>query len=234
LRDDAWVQENFWLSDASKSAMTVKPYGVLLLGRISLGNLTLSSLELPTYMNRSALIASFVGNSSLAVCTVHLESLDGADIRREQLKAISTHLKDYNNAIIMGDFNFDELRSFEDILEIRNLRNKGDKLALVSSLPVNTTTCENNVLAEILPDYVDIWKILHVEDVGYTFDSEINANLHGEYEQMRYDRVVLKSAKNYWKPSLVTLIGDKPIGNAGNVDIFASDHFGLLVMITTK
>ncbi len=34
--------------------------------------------------------------------------------------------------------------------------------------------CENIVLDEVLPDYLDVWSTLKPDEEGYTFDGTIN------------------------------------------------------------
>lgn len=63
----------------------------------------------PTFMGRSLLISTTIINGkSIKVATSHLESMnDNHKLRYEQLMISYDYFKDFNNIIMMGDFNFD-------------------------------------------------------------------------------------------------------------------------------
>lgn len=59
-------------------------------------------------MGRSLLVAETeVDGQTIAVATSHFESLNNADIRKEQLGVAFDVLGKYDTALLMGDFNFD-------------------------------------------------------------------------------------------------------------------------------
>ena len=61
-----------------------------------------------TNMGRSLLICeTLINNQPLAVATVHLESLANKYYREVQLSLSFKILAPFNNAMLMGDFNFD-------------------------------------------------------------------------------------------------------------------------------
>eukprot|EP01129_Flabellula_baltica_P007272 TRINITY_DN2810_c0_g1_i2.p1 TRINITY_DN2810_c0_g1~~TRINITY_DN2810_c0_g1_i2.p1 ORF type:complete len:113 (-),score=16.83 TRINITY_DN2810_c0_g1_i2:34-372(-) len=91
-----------------------------------------------------------------------------------------------------------------------------------SETPVRTTPLENDVLQRVIPEYIDIWPHLHPDEPGFTFDS-LNNRMLQQYEEMRYDRMMLKS--NRWEPTLIELIGTEPI--LEDPIVYPSDHFGL-------
>jgi tyrosyl-DNA phosphodiesterase 2 len=126
-------------------------------------------------------------------------------------------LAPYDTAILVGDFNFDSTRNFNE---------GGDYLGYICALVI-LTRLENEVLVEILPQYVDTWPLLHPNDKGYTYDSEVNSVIK-HYEQMRYDRVMIRSKT--WVPTHISLLGNQPI----KTNLFPSDHFGLCATFTKE
>jgi len=201
-----WVQKHYIVSDTSGD--TVDPYGVMILSRIPLTNLKFH--ELPTYMSRRALIAEFIiHGETLKVATVHLESLNSGEFRKQQLEIIHKLVSDSPNALIMGDFNFDSERNYHE-----------------GTLPL-----ENDSMKEICSNYQDLWSHLRPGEEGKTFDSEINTIIRSKFERMRYDRILFRSTNQKWKASEIQLIGTDPIF-VNSVKMFPSDHFGLFAEIT--
>lgn len=180
---------------------TIEDYGVLMLVRRD-WNPKFREIDVPTDQGRSILVASF-GDVELA--TVHLESLDSADIRRAQLERLN--LAAPGLRILCGDFNFDDREHWG---WWRGRREE---------------PLENRVLAEVLPDYVDVWPFLRPGKRGYTFDGARNANVRNRRERMRYDRVMAASADGAWRPQAIGLLGLDPIDRVGTRP---SDHYGLV------
>jgi len=90
LVKDKWITSNYKVSDSDGS--TVQPYGVVLLSKHAFDKLYF--VKLPTYMDRSLLVAEYTINSvKFGVATVHLESLGTAPIRKQQLEIISKHMQ---------------------------------------------------------------------------------------------------------------------------------------------
>eukprot|EP01087_Luapelamoeba_hula_P022037 TRINITY_DN7815_c0_g1_i2.p1 TRINITY_DN7815_c0_g1~~TRINITY_DN7815_c0_g1_i2.p1 ORF type:complete len:327 (-),score=50.24 TRINITY_DN7815_c0_g1_i2:168-1148(-) len=113
LLTEKWAQDNYYISDSSTN--TVTPYGVLLLSKHPLNRIELCAM--PSNMGRRVLVAE--ANVPLCVrgqkviqrikvATVHLESMDNADMRHEQLATIFPLLQHTDAAFFMGDFNFGE------------------------------------------------------------------------------------------------------------------------------
>jgi tyrosyl-DNA phosphodiesterase 2 len=193
------IQENFFISDIDGS--TLQGYGVFILSRIPISNLSLHTL--PTKMGRSCLIATIlVNNRPTQVATVHLESLSNSKLREAQLFVIQHILKDNKDVVLCGDFNFDSTHNWL----------------------VGMESLENDVLKQWdLANYSDVWSELHPKESGWTFDSEKNRNIQGHKpEQMRYDRIMGKC--NSWKLKSIKMIGKE---NIGIKDLHMSDHFGL-------
>jgi len=234
------IQKFFAISNCS-----VDPYGVIFLirkGTTTISHVTFKFIPLTSEMNRKLLIAilSFEDSTTslntastnvsqlkqfnqskkeatLAIATVHLESLNNRRIRKIQLEECQKALEEYPSKILMGDFNFDATKNY--IKTNKNL--------------------ENDLLIEILTDYVDVWSSLRKkDDMGYTFDTKVNEMLSFDsrhnYEQMRYDRVMLSS--KIWNAKTINILGNQKYGISkpnSNRPIFISDHFGLSVDIST-
>jgi len=81
--------------------------------------------------------------------------------------------------------------------------------------------------------YVDLWKALKPGDPGYTWNIETSdlakkSSFPGE-KSRRLDRILLRS--RLWKPKEARIIGDQPVV-AGKKDLFPSDHFGLVGVLS--
>jgi len=80
---------------------------------------------------------------------------------------------------------------------------------------------ENHVLRDMVPDFVDVWPVLH-SDAGFTFDGTANPKcVHDPGERMRYDRILARCVL----PIGASLMGTQPINRTG---FMPSDHFGIL------
>uniref|UniRef100_A0A7S2C8K5 Endonuclease/exonuclease/phosphatase domain-containing protein n=2 Tax=Haptolina brevifila TaxID=156173 RepID=A0A7S2C8K5_9EUKA len=179
----------------------VDGYGNLLLIRRELKP-SFKEVPFPTMMGRSLLIAECLGISegSLAVATVHLESLNSAPIRAKQLLIAQEALQPYKSVILAGDFNFDSSRNFGDWKSVpsqppRPTRDDSDDDTAISfaGVPTKRSVLENDVLERTLPAYVDLWPALQPEtDGGHTFDGVHNVHVGDPQEVMRYDRVLAR------------------------------------------
>jgi endonuclease/exonuclease/phosphatase family metal-dependent hydrolase len=101
-----------------------------------------------------------VPNQYINIGNVHLESLNNARTREEQLGICDTILPS-GKSILVGDFNFCSERNYD------------------GSLPL-----ENDCLSRTMPSYEDLWRKLKPEEKGFTFDSTANKMLK-KYEQAR-------------------------------------------------
>lgn len=103
LRSAPWVQREYYLSDYMGS--TVSSYGVVMLSRYPFE--TIESHTMPTRMERTLLLARIpVNGRLLAVGTMHLESLDSAELRGRQLEQVFKTVAQDRDVLLMGDFNF--------------------------------------------------------------------------------------------------------------------------------
>lgn len=136
----------------------------------------------------------------LAVGVVHLESLRSADTRRRQLKIIFPILDEYPHAVLMGDFN------------------------------LCSTWDENDQLD---PRFTDIWPHLRADEPGWTEDTDINTMrllVKSKRTQVRFDRVILRSTDEHWRPIEIERLGTEPV-SPDLPEVFPSDHFGLRVRL---
>ena len=200
------------------SPYSVGRYGVVVLVKRSFGGTPeFRQVELPTRMGRTLVSVEFLINGEkLLVCTAHFESLSNREVRREQLLAAARAMAGYPSAMLMGDFNFCSYRNFQ-----------GDE---------DKTGLENDVLVEALPDFIDLWPVLHngisgsgENTLGYTFDSEANGNIR-KPERMRYDRILHRvNPRGLVTARSIALVGTRPIPQIG---VPPSDHFGILARFT--
>ncbi|CAE8732141.1 unnamed protein product [Polarella glacialis] len=190
------------------SPLDVGVYGCLILAHKDL-EAEFTEVPLTTCMGRSLILAECRARfPHLTVATTHLESLKTERIRRVQLQEAAAALRDKRFAVLCGDFNFDATRTFGDW-----------QLAVPLRAPHEI---ENQVLQEVLLDFVDAWPALH-SDPGFTFDGAANPMcVLDEDERMRYDRIL---ARRTLVPVDAWLMGREPINQAG---FTPSDHFGVL------
>jgi len=195
-------------------------------------------------MGRWLLVATAsVSQLRIKVGNVHLESLNSSTERRRQLIVSNNELKGGDCSILCGDFNFGARWNFKDMASWGCKFTKPTAEDREPYKGKKATELENSVLEEVMPDYVDVWDVLHPKDYGYTFDSEINSNLR-RWEQMRYDRIMCRRSYNV-NPVMIKIIANNPIvtkdESVGDLwdlvqkeVIFPSDHFGLLATFDTR
>jgi len=200
LLEEEWVRKNYFISDSTGA--TFESYGVLLLSKFPINNLSL--YPLPTKLGRKLLVADFVFNGqSFAVATSHLESYpQDAPMRIQQLAAIFEVLseKNYDHAAFMGDFNFATAE---------------ERISLIGSQK----------------KYHDLWLEINGEsNPGFTFDTENNQMLSEmikRKQRNRIDLIIFRSASEKWKASTVKLLGTTAISKSNGRTMFPSDHFGV-------
>ena len=211
----------------------VGAYGCLLLVRREL-SAAFSEVPFPTSnMGRSLLVAEWSppleGGCTVAVGTVHLESLNCAEERARQLRIAKDALAGARRRVILcGDFNFDATQNWgdwrrkaarwptgTDTVRTRPERPRRDPFSALTGTDTLSTrpnpprrdppsALENAVLARVLGgDYVDAWPAVRPEDPGITFDGAVNPYVADCEERMRYDRVMVKG----FVPRSVDLLG---------------------------
>jgi len=220
LEKEAWIKENYMISDLSNSMATFSDwYGVLSLVKKD-NNVKIEGMKcytLESGMGRRFLNFDLnINGIKISIGTVHLESLANSKLRALQLDYICSQILNHNdNAIVMGDFNFDDKCNFN----------------LDSSKLENEIFKDNKCVSE----FEDVWAVLRPDEKGNTFDTDINAMINGEPERMRYDRVILKSRDKRCIATNIEIIGTKPFMNAeSNKQVFPSDHFGLYTVFNVN
>lgn len=195
-----WVRENYFISDITGE--TVDPYGVVLLSRFPLHNLSLH--RLPSTMYRQLIFADiFLNGHPLKLASVHLESQKSSTaIRAEQLSLIFPQLETAPAAILMGDFNFCATWSENDHLDPRYV----------------------DLWAKLRPGEAG-----YTEDTDINL---MRLEQKGKEKQVRFDRILLHTTKSaIWQPQSIELLGTKPIF-PHNPHVFPSDHFGLVARLS--
>ena len=163
----SWIVDGFLCSDKGYDGSTIDQYGCATLCKKSLDP-TFSFVNFEnSYMGRHLLTTRCIisgRNQCIDIGNVHLESLNNACRREEQLGVCATLLSP-GKSVLVGDFNFCSERNY------------------YGSLPL-----ENDCLCKMMPSYEDLWRKLKPEEIGYTFDSVANRMLK-KYEQARYVHV---------------------------------------------
>ena len=105
ILSEDWVRRDFQVSDTTGS--TLEPHGVLLLSRLPIASLALC--HLPSRKDRKMVVGRLeTVAGALCIGTVHLESSPlSLSVRLEQLDRVLPSLHGANQAVLMGDFNFD-------------------------------------------------------------------------------------------------------------------------------
>jgi endonuclease/exonuclease/phosphatase family metal-dependent hydrolase len=89
--------------------------------------------------------------------------------------------------------------------------------------------------ASLDPTFVDLWRDLRPGDPSFTWNMEQSPlarknSFFGE-SSGRIDRILMRSAT--WAPHDIRILGDGPIDPA-RPDLYPSDHFGLLGILTRQ
>mmetsp|Transcript_116777 Transcript_116777/g.183638 ORF Transcript_116777/g.183638 Transcript_116777/m.183638 type:complete len:311 (-) Transcript_116777:231-1163(-) len=184
-----------WSSSDPGDGSSVYPYGVMTLVAPG-GSPRFSFHELPTQMCRKLLVTHV---SELTVASVHLESLNNHPTRVSQLRECAKVLAPFQNVLLLGDFNFDSDRNFD----------------ISAREPL-----ENGVLAQVIPEYVDLWLALRREP-GKTFDSTVNPFIR-KPEIMRYDRVMTRLTG--WNAVSIEMFGDQPVDDVVELSNREREH----------
>jgi len=236
LKKEPWVQDYYYLSN-DRIDPTLSLYGSILLTTIP--PKALRRWQLPSTMGRDCLEAEFIiNNQTFSFATIHLESLDYPQKRKEQLISVSHILLSFPSAVILGDFNFDSSQDYSHLETKRDMIRRGMPIDQVESMLLSGELKENDILKSHpnLSEYSDVWSesgLVPPTEKGYTYDSEKNKMIRG-YERVRYDRILLRS--KYWEPKAISLIGDQavPPCKVGGAVVFPSDHFGLIMTLEIK
>ncbi len=202
LLNQPWIQDNYLISDIDGS--TLDDYGVLILSRLPLKSISLTSM--PSSMQRQLLLVEAeINGRPFQVGTVHLESQkSSAAMRGRQLETVFETLHDAPDAVVMGDFNF-----------CASWPNENSRID-----PAYTDLWDE--LRSDEPGYTEDTEI-----------NEMRYLIKGKHKQVRFDRVLLKSQDQAWSAAAIDLLGTDPIWS-NQPDVFPSDHFGLWCQIAAR
>lgn len=194
---------------------------------------TFEEMDLPGRMGRSLLVTKVPfqtekgQNKFILIGNVHLESLDNEPLRRRQLIVSSEYLSQEEQyaPMLVGDFNFDSMQTWGDWKRPLSEHRSASEL-------------ENNVLIEVIPQWLDAWPHLkgvdEGADVGITFDGATNpVCVRDKKERMRYDRIMVKKRASssgglHLSPLSIGMVGTDAIDDKG---LKPSDHYGLLIKL---
>lgn len=160
---------------------------------------------LPGNQRRTVLLVTIkVGGRRLEIANTHMES--PLDDGKARAKQL--------------DFIFGKLKDADDAVFLGDL-NFGDK--------------ERPETSHLDPNFLDLWRVLRPNDPGFTWNMEENEMARkGSFPReasRRLDRILLRSP--IWKAKEVKIIGDTPLGE-GKKELFPSDHFGVLGVISRE
>lgn len=103
VKKSDWIRKSYFLSDASGS--TLNPYGVLILSR-----LPFRSLQQYQFLSKGFLLAEYlINNERVILPALHLTSDRSKECEKKrllQLQDVFLRTKDFDHAILIGDFNF--------------------------------------------------------------------------------------------------------------------------------
>ncbi len=197
-----WVRRDYRVSDVSGE--TLRPHGVLLLSRVPLSSLAL--YHLPSEKDRKFLFAELeTGCGPVHIGTVHLESSpESTSTRLAQLDRVMPRLHEAQDAVLMGDFNFDTG------YEPEQSRVAGSYMDLWQTLqagfPGYTADSHRNPM-----------RFLHKR----------------QHKRARFDRILVRSRHSSWAPQSVEIIGQEPV-SSDLPGVYPSDHFGLVGVIACE
>jgi tyrosyl-DNA phosphodiesterase 2 len=194
-----WVRREYQVSDADGS--TLEPHGVLLLSRLPIHDLTLC--HLPSQKDRKFVLGEVeTANGSLCAGSVHLESSPPNILRRlQQLNRALPWLSEANDALLIGDFNFDPRDRLEQ-----------------SVIEPGYTDLWSELHGDE-PGYT-------VDSIR----NRMRFQHKGRHKRARFDRILLRSRMHRWLPESISTIGTHPI-SPNRADLYPSDHFGLAGVI---
>ena len=217
LLDEPWVRDGYRVT--REGGQPIAPGGQLILSRFPIDDVQWGVL---TGRQRRTVVAVRVRirGRTLRVATTHMESfLEDGPVRAEQLTAIFRLLDGADDGVLLGDLNF------------------GDG--------------EQPETGRLDPRYRDLWTALKPGNPGYTWNMDENplaryGAFKGE-QNRRLDRILVRSAQ--WHAQSITIIGNlsaaqRPFTRAVRasiqmpdvdrgddepvIDVFPSDHYGLL------
>lgn len=194
---------DYHLSDHTARGDSLDPYGVLMLSRHESSQFAMA--ELPSNMYRKLVLTRLeIDGVELVIASVHLESLEQKELRKEQLRLIFEYLEQFDNAVLMGDMNHCSTREDE-----------------------NSTIGESeytDLWSHLHPDEYG-WTMNR--DINLYLK-------HSRYRNSRFDRILLKSKVWEAKSIEIIGGEPINPGTPGGLPLFPSDHFGLVATLGQK
>ncbi|NEQ99600.1 MAG: endonuclease/exonuclease/phosphatase family protein [Cyanothece sp. SIO2G6] len=176
-----WIQQEYQLSDIQGDS--VNPYGVLIMSRVPICDWQI--VPLPSEMGRHLVLASsFLNHAMLTFASVHLESLDRAQTRSEQLTQIFSKLAPESHVIVAGDFNF------------------------------CSSSEENQQLDPSYQDVWPLLHPAEPGFTEDTAINTMRLLYKRKQKQVRFDRMLLRSPSPGWQADAIALLGTEPISSA--------------------
>lgn len=224
LLQKSWVKKHYHIS--RYKGRPVAPGGQFILSKYPIRRTFWDILPGP--QQRTALYAELnVNGRSLTIATTHMESpLTDGPIRAQQLARMFKRLKTYDDAILLGDFNFGDGEQPETKTLDKNYFDLWT--VLMKGKPGYTWDIPGNPLAKV-------------------------GSFKGEGSR-RLDRILVRS--KHWRAQSIKIIGNRSVGKGkwfgsplyvtGNkaideahrnglmMEIFPSDHYGLVGTIAWK
>lgn len=157
--------------------------------------------KLPTFMYRHLLVAEL-------------------EVNEQTFQIGTVHLESMEEYAYMHQFQLNR---------IFPLLNQSDHAILMGDFNFCATWEEKKALID--SRYEDIWAALRADEPGYTEDTDINLMrwlIRNKPKHVRFDRILLRSPN--WQANSIHLLGTKPV-SPEQLDIFPSDHFGLVATI---
>jgi endonuclease/exonuclease/phosphatase family metal-dependent hydrolase len=241
-RDDPWVQQNYYLSDAVIAGD--KTYnGTLSSFGYQMGNLLLTKFPCETlfhYTFQDKWLKR--GEPVIIVCMFPQFSWSGPiigvipDRRGRKVGFCTVHFT------ARSSHHESRRNQLQQLMDVIFRKNKAcDDLFLFGDFNLHHSNEESILSAHHL---VDLWSATHhPTDLSFTFDAKTNSLIQMKYftlerRRMRLDRIVLHSkeeisGKSLWFPkSPVRIFANKAVYEGKWDYLYCSDHFGLHVDVT--
>lgn len=220
LCQQEWARGRYAVSDVVGTTLKGSSlvYGVLMLIRRRLVVRSICLHALPTSMNRAVLVASLsLGELQMRVATVHLESLNNAAVRMQQLERILGLLTMEGSdgrctVILAGDMNFDDGSPEEAVVQKHGF---GD--CWLACAPASMDKADHVQLGITMPedDFLDV-------------STRIDRVFLGPSPQGEPQRLTVSQMHRLGIESTVTK------GSEGMQSDRPSDHFGLCCNFTVQ
>ncbi len=234
------LSELYYSSD--RNGNTIQRYGVLTLAKKELQPKFVFH-TFPTEMGRKLLLTELndFGENRVCVGNVHLESLSNETLRAKQLKVCCTVFKNYQSYILCGDFNFCSYRNYFGGSPLENdnfssiLPNAVDIWSALHPLEAGYTFDGNiNCLVSDSKEQMRYDRIVaFLNNPGWIEQSTIRIIGNVPIRESGVSSATISSSANDFSTpprALSRVLRD--IYGKSIVDVYPSDHFGLLAELS--